>query len=133
MPHFVALAVGRDSLLLQTRSQVLRTDGYTVVATLSSEEALQQFEAGDFDVVILCHSIPASERERLSRAMHSRSPGTPVVVVSRTQAAQQQNGADATVASDPEELLRDIPSVLGKVHPQTRHLLTVAHDVRKRA
>lgn len=117
MPHFVALAVGRDPLLLETRSQVLRSDGYTVVTALSSNEALQQFRSGDFDLVILCHSIPILERERLADAMHAHSPNTPVLMVSRTS-NEQQLGGDASVASDPEQLLRDIPSVLGKFPPE---------------
>jgi CheY-like chemotaxis protein len=132
MPHFVALAVGRDPLLLDTRSQVLRSDGYTVVTALSSEQALQQFKSGDFDLVILCHSIPISERERLADAMHRHSPNTPVVLVSRTP-AQQATGGDASVASDPEQLLRDIPAILGKFPPENGAFPAASSGLRRRA
>jgi hypothetical protein len=35
MPHTLVLAVGRDPVLLETRSQVLQAAGYTVIPELS--------------------------------------------------------------------------------------------------
>jgi hypothetical protein len=34
MPHTLVLAVGRDPVLLETRSQVLQAAGYTVIPEL---------------------------------------------------------------------------------------------------
>jgi DNA-binding response OmpR family regulator len=113
MPHIVALAVGRDPLLLETRAQVLRSAGYTVVSALSIEQAFQHFVSGDFDIVILCHSIPVQDRERLTSAVHSRSPNTPVVVVAARFSAMDRF-ADAMVENDPAVLLQEIPKLLRK-------------------
>jgi DNA-binding NtrC family response regulator len=113
MPHIVTLSVGRDPLLLQTRSQVLRSDGYTVSSTLSAEQALQQFKAGDFDIVILCHSIPARERERLADAIHGHSPNTPVVVVAAGFSGKDR-AVDAVIENEPATLLQELPRLLRK-------------------
>jgi len=55
------LAVGQDNLLLNTRSSILRTAGYVVESVMSLTQALNQFLTGDFDLVLLCHSIPLQE------------------------------------------------------------------------
>jgi CheY-like chemotaxis protein len=113
MPHIVALAVGRDPVLLETRGQLLRKAGYRVVSALSTEQALQNFASGDFDIVILCHSIPVRERERLTYAIHRHSPNTPVVVV-RARVSAMDSFADATIENEPEILLQEIPRILHK-------------------
>jgi DNA-binding response OmpR family regulator len=120
MPHIVALAVGRDSLLLQTRCQVLQSAGYTVVSALSLDESLKEFRSGDFDLVILCHSIPEPDRELLTKAVHSYSPKTPVIVVSATLSAMDRL-ADAMVESEPTILLQEIPKLLHKAPESYPH------------
>jgi DNA-binding NtrC family response regulator len=121
MPHIITLSVGRDPLLLQTRGQVLRSDGYTVSSTFSAEQARQQFKAGDFDIVILCHSIPARERERLADAIHSHSPNTPVVVVAAGYGSKDR-AADAVIDNEPATLLQELPKLLHKPPENYRNL-----------
>jgi len=132
MRHFVALTVGRDLLLLETRSGVLSSGGYTVVSTLSGEQALGQFKAGDFDVVMLCGSIPGTERERLAKAIHAHSPTTPVVMVRRTT-NPAEGGANGIFANEAEELLREIPAILGKFPPDHGRTYVSHADIRRRA
>ena len=113
MPHIVALAVGRDPVLLETRGQVLRNAGYRVVSARSVEQALQSFASGDFAIVIVCHSIPVRDRERLTYAIHRHGPNTPVVVVTARVSAMD-SFADATIENEPEILLQEIPRILHK-------------------
>jgi len=113
MAHVVALAVGRDPVLLETRGQILRNSGYTVVSAFSVEQALQSFASGDFDIVILCHSIPVRDRERLTYAIHRHSPNTPVVVVTARVSAIDRF-VDAMIENEPEILLQEIPRILHK-------------------
>ena len=113
MHHIVALTVGRDPLLLETRSQVLRSAGYTVVSELSIEKAFKDFRTGDFDIVILCHSISVRNREALANAIRSHSPNTPVIVVAARLSAIDRF-ADATIPNDPVILLQEIPKILHK-------------------
>ena len=111
MPHIVALSVGSDPLVLGTRNQVLRSDGHTVVSAISADDALKVFLAGDFDLVILCHSIPERDRESLTNAIHNRSPKTPVVLVAQ-RVGEQDRFADATIENDPARLLEQLPKLL---------------------
>ena len=111
MSPIVSLSVGKDPVLLETRNEVLRSNGYTVTSSLSSADAVRLFVAGDFDLVILCHSIPKWERQALANAVHDHSPKTPVVVVSAGFPTPEPP-ADATIESGPEQLLQELPRLL---------------------
>jgi hypothetical protein len=43
MPHTLVLAVGRDAVLLEMRSQVLQAAGYTVIPERSFKKAVAKF------------------------------------------------------------------------------------------
>jgi hypothetical protein len=113
MHRIVTLSLGSDSLLLETCNQVLRNDGHTVVSALCIEQAFKEFAARDFDLVVLCHSIPEQERERFTKAIHSRTPNTLVVLVSQRLAGKDPF-TDATVENDPARLLEELPVLLRK-------------------
>jgi CheY-like chemotaxis protein len=104
---------GRDPVLLETRNQVFRNARYSVVSALSTEQALQSFASGDFDIVILCHSIPLRDRERLTYTIRRHSPNTPVVVVT-ARFSEMDSFADAMIENEPEILLQGIPRIVHK-------------------
>jgi DNA-binding NtrC family response regulator len=110
MSHTVILSVGSDEVLLSSRNAVLRKAGYVVVAVSSPEQAMLEFDAGDFDLVLLCHSIPSGPRERLADAMHARSPGTPVLCVGGLSLHDGASSLSA-VESDPKQLLASVREV----------------------
>src|SRR6476646_8316679 len=110
MPH-VVLMVGRDRLLAETRSQVLRTAGYIVVPAFNPRQAIDEFLRGDFDLVLLCHSIPADTRERLVSALRERTSRTPIVSVASFY-GQFDGFADATIENDPYLLINSLREVL---------------------
>jgi len=62
MQRSAILSAGRDRPLLFTRNRVLEEAGYNVTAATTSAETVERFFTGDFDLVILCHSIPIEER-----------------------------------------------------------------------
>ena len=113
MPHILVLAVGRDRLLLETRSRVLQAAGYTVIPELSLKKAVSRSRDEDFDVVLLCHSIPADDRERLVRLIREHTSRKPIVSIATTL-GQRDLFADATIESDPDELLNGLHDVLRK-------------------
>ena len=108
----VALTVGTDALLLHTRNQILRKYGVVTVSTNSAQEAFEVFQSGDFDFVLLCHTIPEAEREQLVAQIRRRSASTPVISVSDIF-HQEDPFADATTINDPNTMLRDIGRVAG--------------------
>jgi DNA-binding NarL/FixJ family response regulator len=111
MPHAVVLMIGRDRMLVETRSQVLRTAGYTVVTAYTPLQAIDQFLRGNFDVVLLCHSIPADGREHLAKVLRQQKSRIPIVCVACVD-GQFDGFADATIENDPKALIHSLRYVL---------------------
>lgn len=111
MPRVVVLVVGYDPLLLETRSRVLQSAGYAVTSVRSVKKAVSQFLEGDFDLVVLCHSIPEGDRQRFASLIRGRSSRTPVVFVSAAP-GQLDPSADVTVENDPNDLVSGLREVL---------------------
>ena len=107
----VVLSAGHDHTLLAIRNMVLGQSGYQVVSASTAAEFMERFFAGDFDLVILCHTIPEDERRRMADIVHKQSPSTPVVVLSDGLVGHAPY-ATATVAADVRDLLQALPTVL---------------------
>ena len=82
MSSTLVLSVGFNRMLLEPRNQVLRSAGYLVVAAYSLRAAVDYFRAGDFDLVVLCHSVPQKDRESLTSLLRAWGSRIPVVSVS---------------------------------------------------
>ena len=98
------LSIGLDFTLVADRSIVLHSAGYSVQSALSTKDAVHRFGKNNFDLVILCHSIPTRERIRLTSLM--RAQGTPIAVISATERPLPCDAfTSATVESDPGKFL----------------------------
>ena len=107
----IVLSVGLDASLLETRNLVLQSAGLSVVAAFSPKEAVDRLREGDFDLVLLCQSIPTKEKDRL--ALWIRASGSRVPVISISGILWERDSfANATVVSDPNALLTAITEVL---------------------
>ena len=111
MSRTVVLAVGHDPLLLKTRGQVLQAAGYVVVSTHSLKDAMAKFLHGDFDLVILCHSLPVEQREHLTYFIREQTSLTPIISISPNW-GQHDLFTDVTIDNDPNELVRGLREVL---------------------
>jgi CheY-like chemotaxis protein len=109
----LVLSVGLDPELLGSRNVVLQSVGYTVVRAYSLNAAMDCFQTFDFDAILLCQSIPANEKDRLTSWIRATGSRIPVVSVS-SNLRQGDPFADATVDSDPEILLKGMSEVLTK-------------------
>jgi len=105
------LSVGLDRDLLNSRNLVLHSAGYTVVSAYSIKEAVERFQASDFDLVLLCPSISAKDRDGLTWWIRATCPSTPVVSVTGNLYAGDVV-AGVTVGSEPSALLWGIQEVL---------------------
>jgi CheY-like chemotaxis protein len=103
--------VGQDRVLATTRSQVLRSSGYIVVTAFTPRQAIDEFVRGDFDIVLLCHSIAGDARERLVIALREHTSRTPIVSVASFD-GHFDGFADATVENDPHLLVNTLREVL---------------------
>ncbi len=107
----VVLSAGLDPELLGTRNLVLQSAGYLVVSAYSIKEAVIRFQGGDFDLVLLCESIPAKEKDRLTSLIRASGARIPVVSVS-PKSGSNETVTGVTVGSDPGALLWGIREVL---------------------
>jgi CheY-like chemotaxis protein len=105
--------VGRDRVLVETRSQVLRTAGYIVVPAYTPRQAIDEFVRGDFDLVLLCHSMPEDARERLVSVIREHTSRTPIVSVASFD-GQFDGFADATIENDPNLLIDSLRKIVSR-------------------
>ena len=109
----VILAVGFDSSLMRTRRLVLQSAGYIVESASSLKEAAARFQAGDFDLVLLCHSIPIKDRDHLTCLIRATGSLTPVVSIAQNLGTCDAF-VDATLEDGPNRFLDGIGEELGK-------------------
>src|SRR5205823_8703716 len=81
MPQYLLLSVGRDPLLMRTRTVLLGEAGYSVMPSFTSRDAFQMFISRDIDLVIICHTIPQEEKSKLIVSMKERNQRTPIVSI----------------------------------------------------
>ena len=104
--QIVILSGGRETYLLQLRNEVLKSSGYTVVSAHSATELIENFRAGDYDLVLLCHSFNFEERRRIVQAIHSWSPSTPVLMLASEEV--QGSSTELFVTNEPVAMLNAI-------------------------
>ena len=132
MPRNAILSAGRDRPLLFTRNRVLEEAGYIVTASSTAAETVERFFSGDFDLVILCHSIPLEERERVATLVNMHSPSTPVIVLADLP-TRRFNFGDLTVESDANKLLESLPIALAMAATKRPPLPSAAARARRMA
>jgi hypothetical protein len=72
-----------------------------------------RLHAGDFDLVLLCHSIPMKDRDHLTCLMRATGSLTPVVSIARNLGACDAF-VNATLEDGPNKFLAGIGEELGK-------------------
>jgi CheY-like chemotaxis protein len=117
------LSVGSNPDLMGARNQILQSAGYFVVPAYSLKEAVDRFQRGDFDIVLLCASLPTKDRVRLTCWIRASGSRIPVVSVSG-EFCQEDLSTNETVASVPESLLMGIREALIK---STLHAASTAN------
>jgi CheY-like chemotaxis protein len=109
----IVLAVGTDPSLLKTRSLVLQSAGYMVESASSLKEAVDRFQSGDFALVLLCHSVPRKDRDRLTSVIRASGSRTPIVSIAGNL-GECDAFATATLEDGPSNFLARIRDVLAK-------------------
>jgi DNA-binding response OmpR family regulator len=107
MPFTLVLAVGLDSSLMAGQRSVWQSAGYFVTPTKSIREAIVHLREGDFDLVLLGHSISPDSREKLAILIRASGSRTPVISITDSQ-TESDSFADTTLGADPVSLLKSI-------------------------
>ena len=109
----IVLSIGFDPSLLETRSLVLQSAGYMVESASSLKEAVNRFQSGDFDLVLLCHSVPRKDRDHLTSLIRASGSRIPIVSIAGNL-GERDAFANATLEDGPNNLLAGIRDVLVK-------------------
>lgn len=106
------LSVSYDEPLLRTRHMLLQHSGYDTVSSLGFTESLQHCRQGSFDLFILGHSIPYSDKKQLVQTFRSICTA-PIISLRRSSGEQLVDGADYHIEPDPEPLLELVQRIVG--------------------
>jgi DNA-binding NtrC family response regulator len=109
----VVLAVGLDPSLLASQSPVWQSAGFIVTSTGSIREAIGHIRDGDFDLVLIGHSIPTDSRERLTFLIRAIGSRTPVVSITDSSIGGD-SFVDATIRNEPSKLLQSIGELMAE-------------------
>lgn len=104
----LVLTVGENPNQLEKLNTLLRAAGHVVESASSITYAVHLFLAGDFDVVVLCHSLSLHERARLISAVRASGSYVSIIMVS----PPWRDAAPNQPASHLRELLRNVESAL---------------------
>lgn len=113
MALVLILAVGQEPTVLSTRCSVLRTAGYIALPTFTVAAAIDLFQSANFDLVLLCHSVPLQDRDHIIQAIRSTGSHAPIYAVHPATGDFQAGLADGTLPSKPEDLTRELGVLLG--------------------
>src|SRR5438270_7897084 len=72
MAKLKILSISYDQSLLSTRQRILEQGGHEVTSALGFTKALQACQDGNFNLVIIGHSIPRSDADALIAATRER-------------------------------------------------------------
>ncbi len=111
MATVVVLAVCLDPLLPGNQAPEWRSAGYFFIPASSIHEAINHFKAGDFDLVLLGHEIPAESRERLTFLIRATGSRVPVACIAGSP-SHHNSFADATFEQGTSELLTGMGELL---------------------
>lgn len=119
------LLIGEDPDILARRAILLESSGVDVSCCSASELSL--YLAGDFDLVILCHTLePHVLRSLVMSDVYRRWPRTPVLqVVIGEGALSTETGVDTRMSLvEPSDLVRLAERLLGKAPQLEWHRLS---------
>jgi DNA-binding response OmpR family regulator len=89
-------------MLSEARISILRIAGYLVESASSIGEAIDLFREGDFDLVVLCHSIPAQEGDSFIRLIRASGSSVPIVCVAPISDCRPETSADLIIDGRPK-------------------------------
>src|SRR5262249_53641887 len=107
------LSVSADRWLTPIRNTVLAHAGYAVIPALSAEMATAVLSKGHVSAMLIAHSIPVKERQRL--CAEGRRRGVPSVVLDRgEQAPESLDEVHVDPSDGPEAFLGALAKALKK-------------------
>ena len=101
-PHI--LSVGKDPVLMASRSLILRGAGYLVEEAYTVDKAINLVAADSIDAMLLCHTIARSDQQVLISAVREKRRLMPILCL-RSYAYESVPRTCTAVDHEPEALL----------------------------
>ena len=108
------LSLSLDQELSQLRKSILESSAHHVLALTSEKEAIQTVQGIEhFDVVLLCHRLPAATARQTVRLLRQAHPDTRIIYIVHVYGEWPEVEADRYVvgADGPDALLRVLVEV----------------------
>jgi CheY-like chemotaxis protein len=121
------LLIGEDEFLLETRAAVLRSTGAEMVcADVSSATAM--LERKNFDLAVLCHSVPGPVCQTVIEIIRQSWPSTRILLISALRHWELDGAVEGVevCTPDPERLIERTIELLGRRKPGP--VLTLVRD-----
>jgi len=120
------LLIDDNAIQAATRQTILKRAGYFVIATLSPQRTLEQFQNADFPedigLVITDHIMPGMNGSAFVKALRELHPEMPVLVISGLEEAEAEyEGLNVTFRLKPllpESLLACVQSLMPQPEPE---------------
>ena len=113
MPFTLVLAVGLDSSLEAGQRSAWQSAGYFVTPAKSIREAIIHLREGDFDLVLLGHSISPDSQERFKILIRASGSRTPVISISDSQTGCE-GFADIPIGNEPAAPFKSIRELMAE-------------------
>jgi DNA-binding response OmpR family regulator len=109
------LSVSYDPSLLATRRMILEQRGYKVISALGFTQAIAHCKTPDFDLFILGHSIPISDKLELIKTFRQSCPAP---ILSLERPGEEKVRCDFHASPDePEEFLATVEKIVTSPTP----------------
>ena len=107
------LSISYDSSLLYTRQAMLEMAGYEVVSAVGFAEAIEQC-SGEFDLIIMGHSIPQKDKRAIIATLHQHGCVAPLLSLLRQGEHKIPEAVHAVDPHHPDELLNAVKWMLAE-------------------
>jgi hypothetical protein len=107
------LCVGRDRLLLQSRKRVLARR-FLVETALALTELEALYAGRDYDLIVLCHTLSASERKQASEMVCKKFPRSKILALKREFESSSSSLVDKElcVEDGPDALVKAVTAMM---------------------
>ena len=120
------LLVDDNKLGLSARRSVLEELGHRIATASNGAEALEQFTAREFDLVVTDYKMPRMDGLELIKGIRKTSPDLPVILISgfvdSMGLSEENTGADVVIqksANEVSHLVRSVGRLLRRKKPPT--------------
>jgi DNA-binding response OmpR family regulator len=119
------LSISYDEMLLRTRDLLLSDAGHVVTSAFGYHEGIDQSAAGDFDMVIIGHSIPHKDKLDFIAKFRESNPQAAVIALTRAGEPKVHEVDYYVNPGDPEELLRSIAWIINPASDRRKRVVRI--------